>query len=96
MGKTAKLQIWFFEVQTGKIIWKNQWNEDMQLRRTVLYGWGGTEGRRGAVRPGRWQLEGDPCTGTMETGRARHTRCRVRRIWIIIKQKRRREQNWNP
>lgn len=52
MGKTAKLQIWFFEVQTGKTIGKNQWNEDMQLRRRVLYGWGEGRAPPGPVEAG--------------------------------------------
>lgn len=53
MEKTAKFQIWFFKLQTGKTTEKNQWNEGMPLRRTALHGCGGEGAPEGGGAPTR-------------------------------------------
>lgn len=100
MEKTAKFQIWFFKLQTGKTTEKNQWNEGMPLRRTALHGCGGKGRRREEGRPhaGQRQLEADPSPAPWKTDV--FTACDVVCVPHTDHDKNtnedKNEQNWNP
>ena len=73
--KTAKSQVWFFQVQIGKTIQKNQQNEGVRLRRIVRY-----VVREGPLCQGQGQVQRDRFISTVQPVRVGYVQFRVRAI----------------